>query len=84
MAVGKIPTTQEILQFIKDAQFIQPWELSNKYGYTQRFAENKIYRLHKARLIDNSIPGKWNLTTEGLRRLNYYNAKDQEKARNGK
>jgi Mn-dependent DtxR family transcriptional regulator len=74
MTIETIATTEEVLQFIHDAHFIQPWELANQFGYTQRGAEDKIYELHKAGLVINSIYGKWNLTTRGERRLDYYNA----------
>jgi hypothetical protein len=64
---------KEVLQFIKDCQFIETRELSNEFGYTIGFAVNKMVRLHKAGLVDNAIHGKWSLSVNGLRRLEYYN-----------
>ena len=80
----QIATTKQILQFIGDLEFIQPWQLENEFGYTAKSAQKKIQCLRVAGLINNSIRGKWNLTTEGERRLEYYNAKDKEAARKGK
>lgn len=68
-----IATTKQILQFIHDAGYIKPRELSDELGFTERYAITKITRLHKRGLVDNKqIHGKWNLTEEGERRLNYH------------
>ena len=59
--------------------YIAPWQLEAKFGYTKRGAINKITELRIAGLITNSTYGKWNLTFTGLRRLEYYYAKDNGK-----
>jgi hypothetical protein len=74
----KLPTLKEILQFISDRHFVQPWELANQFHYTPRFAQNKTYRLHKSGLIKNAEYGKYNLSYDGLRRLAYLNEREKK------
>jgi Mn-dependent DtxR family transcriptional regulator len=74
-----VPTRREILQFIDDCQFIQPWELANEFGYTNKFAKLKVHRLYKAGLIANTVYGKWNLTSKGFKRLEYLTRKESQK-----
>lgn len=69
---------KKLLEFIKNNVFVQPWQLAEEFGYTQGSACKKIMRLHRAGLIDNSVRGKWNLTDDGERRLQYYYAHEKK------
>jgi predicted HTH transcriptional regulator len=71
-------TKKELLEFIKSLGYIQPWQIRQKFGYTELGANHKIMELKKQGLINNPVTGKWNLTYTGLRRLEYYNAKDNK------
>jgi Mn-dependent DtxR family transcriptional regulator len=75
----RVPTRIEILEFIRNRQFIQPWELADRFGYTHKFAKLKVHRLYRAGLIGNTVRGKWNLTYKGLRRLEYLTGKGSQK-----
>ncbi len=79
----QIASKKQVLQFINDCHYAQPWEVANEFGYTLKGAIAKIHRLRVAGLVTNSIYGKWNLTNEGERRLDYYNA-HQKKGRSPK
>jgi hypothetical protein len=72
----------EILQFIKDSIFIEPWQLVKKFDYTMSGAIGRIYLYHKYGLVENPIRGKWCLSNEGERRLAYY-VTHQKKTGNG-
>ena len=67
---------QQILEYIKSLQFIQPWQLVRKFGYTQGGAVKKLWELKQQGLVDNKTYGKWNVTYTGLRRLLYYESKN--------
>jgi hypothetical protein len=75
-------TRQEILEYIQANVYIETWQLSYKFGYTKWGAIKKIQSLKRAGLVHNKIVyGKWNLTHQGLRRLDYYLNGQQEKIR---
>jgi len=62
----------QVLEFIKERQLIWVYELVQEFGYTDRSARDRLYRLKKAGLVINMTRGCWELTEEGYRKLRYY------------
>jgi Mn-dependent DtxR family transcriptional regulator len=71
-------STKEILEFIKLKQFIEPWQLSDKFGYTEKGSAKKLSILKKRGLLNNEIYGQWDVTEKGTARLIYYGKRERE------
>jgi len=61
-----------ILEFIMKRSLVWPYELREKFGYSDESAYVTLSRLKKAGLIINMTKGCWELTEEGYRKLKYY------------
>ena len=72
-------SVREILEYIKLLGYISPWQLTTKFGYTKAGAIKRTWDLKNKGLITNTVQGKYNLTYNGLRRLEYYVSKDNNK-----
>ena len=62
----------DILEFIMRRNFISPYELVEKFHYSENSLPTTLYRLKKAGLIINMTKDYWELTVEGYKKLRYY------------
>ncbi len=62
----------DILEFIMRRNFISPYELVEKFHYSESSVSRTLGRLKKAGLIINMTKDYWELTVEGYRKLRYY------------
>ena len=67
-----LATKLDILEFIMRRKLISPYELAEKFRYSEKSIPKLLHRLKKAGLIINMTRGSWELTEEGYRRLRYY------------
>ena len=51
---------------------ISPYDLVEKFHYSENSLSKLLYRLKKEGLVKNMTRGSWELTEEGYRRLRYY------------
>jgi uncharacterized membrane protein len=65
-------TKLDILEFIRGRGMIEPWELRDHFGYSEKTVPKCLYRLKKQGLIIDMTKGMWELTTEGFAKLRYY------------
>ncbi len=70
-------TTQEILDFIHLKEMIEPWQLRDKFGYSDHVVRTKLSRLKKRGLMLKIAEGRWILTVAGEARLKYYAKRDK-------
>jgi hypothetical protein len=70
----------EVLKYIKDKSIIEPWELREKFGFSDNWCGIRLTRLKKEKLVINQISKRWILTELGHRRLEYYAEKQNNKA----
>ena len=61
----------DILEFIMKRKVISPYELVEKFHYSEKSIPKLLHPLKKAGLIINMTRGSWELTEEGYRRLRY-------------
>jgi len=62
----------DILEFIMRRNFISPYELVEKFHYSENSVSRTLGRLKKAGLIINMTKDYWELTVEGYKKLRYY------------
>ena len=62
----------DILEFIMRRNFISPYELVEKFHYSENSVRTTLNRLKKAGLIINMTKDYWELTVEGYKKLRYY------------
>jgi len=62
----------DILEFIMRRKIIFPYELVEKFHYSERSFSRTLYRLKKEGLVINMTRGSRELTEEGFKRLKYY------------
>lgn len=62
----------DILEFIMKRKVISPYELLEKFHYSENSLRKLLYRLKKEGLVLDMTRGSWELTEEGYRRLKYY------------
>ena len=62
----------DILEFIMRRNFISPYELVEKFYYSENSVRTTLNRLKKAGLIINMTKDYWELTVEGYKKLRYY------------
>lgn len=65
-------TKLELLEFIRDRQMIQSFELRDHFGYTESGARGRLSYLKKQGLVINMTKDRWELTVEGFAKLIYY------------
>ncbi len=62
----------DILEFIIKRKVISPYEIVERFHYSENSLSKLLYRLKKEGLVINMTRGSWELTEEGYRRLKYY------------
>ena len=67
-----LATKLDILEFIKRREIILPYELAEKFHYSEKTIPKLLHRLKKAGLVINMTRGSWELTEGGYRKLRYY------------
>jgi len=79
-------TKLEILELIDDNEIIGPRELANYFGMSYNWAKLRIQRLSKAGLIEplGAERGRWLLSLEGHRKLEYLRRREDAKRRGEK
>jgi len=67
-----VATKLDILEFIMRRNFISPYELVEKFHYSENSVRTTLNRLKKAGLIINMTKDYWELTVDGYKKLRYY------------
>lgn len=74
---------KQVLELIDEREAIGPIDLVNYFGISYKGAAQRIYRLHKAGLIEpmEVEKGKWTLSPQGDNHLAYLRRKEDVKRR---
>jgi DNA-binding MarR family transcriptional regulator len=64
-----LATKLDILEFIMRRKLISPYELAEKFYYSEKSILKLLHRLKKAGLIINMTRGSWELTEEWLQKV---------------
>ena len=67
-----LATKLDILEFIMRRKIISPYEIAEKFHYSEKSIPKLLHRLKKEGLVINMTKGSWELTEGGYRRLKYY------------
>jgi len=70
-------TKEELLKYIRERGMVENWEIDQKYDYADGTARHKLNRLKKQGLVINLEADHWELTVDGIYRLNYYARKEK-------
>jgi predicted HTH transcriptional regulator len=66
-------TKREVLAFFEEMEVVTIRSLMDRFGYTYKGAQSRIYLLYGEGLIEHLIErGTWGLTTKGGRRLMHF------------
>ncbi len=68
---------QEILEFVHLKELIEPWQLRDKFGYSDHMVRTKLSQFKKRGLMVKILEGRWILTVAGEARLKYYAKRDK-------
>jgi len=70
-------TRLDILRFIRTREIVDTMDLMNEFGYTYRGARTRLHRLERGKLVEKLgiRAGAYCLTSEAIRRLEYYDQK---------
>ena len=71
-------TKADFLAYIKSKDFVEIWQLRDKFNFTEKYVSQRLWRLKKQGLVINMFHGQWELTVEGYRRLKYYDKKNKK------
>lgn len=74
---------KQVLELIDERQVIGPIDLVNYFGISYKGAAQRIYRLHKAVLIEpmKVERGKWTLSPQGDNHLAYLRRRENDNRR---
>jgi hypothetical protein len=65
----------DFLAYIKSQDFVEIWQLRDKFNFLEKYVSQRLWRLKKQELVINMFHGQWELTEKGYRRLRYYGKK---------
>lgn len=65
-------TRLELLEFFKEKDFVDAFELMERFGYTRGGAHAMLHWLKTQRLIINDVKGIYTITDRGMQQLIYF------------
>ena len=72
-------TKLDLLRYIRSHGFVEPWQIRDYFGYSDKNAARCLSRLKKRGLVINMQKGQWEVTYEGDKKLAYFEELDKNK-----